>query len=172
MPTSIARLSCATLAVFAAFASPLPAGAADTFPSRPIHLIVPFAPGGGNDFIARFVAQHIAEGLGQPVIVENKPGAGGMLGTELVVNAPPDGYTLLLVSLSYVVNPSLYKLTFDPLADITPVIQISQGPLVIVANPKLPVKNVADLIALAKAKPGTLNYASSGSGSIIHLASA
>ena len=146
------------------------ARADDAWPSRPITLIVPFAPGGGNDFIARFIAERLGHALGQPVVVDNKPGAGGMIGVRAAVAAKADGYTLLLISNSYTVNPSLYKLGFDPAADITPIVQIAQGPFVVVANPGLPAKSLADVIALAKAKPGEINYASSGQGSIPHLA--
>jgi len=142
----------------------------NAYPTRAITLIVPFAPGGGNDFIARFIAERLGTALGQPVVVENKPGAGGKLGVQIGVVAKPDGYTLTLISNSYTVNPSLYKLQFDPVGDITPIVQIAQGPFIVVANPGLPVKTVADVVALAKAKPGEINYASSGQGSIPHLA--
>ena len=143
---------------------------AQSYPSKPIRFVVPFAPGGGSDFIARFMAQKMSAGLGQQVVVENKPGAGGMLGIEQGVKSPPDGYTLTLIASSYTVNPSVYKFTFDPVSDITPIIQLSQGPLLIVVKPSLPVKTTKDLIALAKSKPGQLNFASSGQGSVIHLA--
>jgi tripartite-type tricarboxylate transporter receptor subunit TctC len=142
----------------------------NAYPTRSITLIVPFAPGGGNDFIARFIAERLGSALGEPVVVENKPGAGGMLGVQMGVAAKPDGYTLTLISNSFTVNPSLYKLPFDPLGDITPIVQIAQGPFVVVANPALQAKTIADVIALAKAKPGEINYASSGQGSIPHLA--
>jgi tripartite-type tricarboxylate transporter receptor subunit TctC len=142
----------------------------NAYPTHPITLIVPFAPGGGNDFIARFIAERLGSALGQPVVVENRPGAGGMLGVRIGVSAKPDGYTLTLISNSYTVNPSLYKLPFDPVGDITPIVQIAQGPFIVVANPSLPAKTVADVVALAKAKPGEINYASSGQGSIPHLA--
>lgn len=142
----------------------------NAYPTRAITLIVPFAPGGGNDFIARFIAERLGSALGQAVVVENKPGAGGKLGVQLGVAAKPDGYTLTLISNSYTVNPSLYKLPFNPIADITPIVQIAQGPFVVVANPALPAKTIADVIALAKAKPGAINYASSGQGSIPQLA--
>ena len=158
---------CAALALCGAATVSAQDGA---YPTRPITLIVPFAPGGGNDFIARFIAERLGSALGQPVVVENKPGAGGMLGVQLGVAAKPDGYTLTLISNSYTVNPSLYKLPFDPLVDITPIVQIAQGPFVVVANPALPAKSIAELITLAKAKPGEINYASSGQGSIPHLA--
>src|SRR4051812_17938117 len=134
------------------FAFSLAAGA-QQYPSKPVRIIVPFAPGGGSDFIARFIAQRLTDGLGSQVIVENKPGAGGMLGIEQGVKAPPDGYTLTLIASSYTVNPSIYKFSFDPVADITPVIQLSQGPLVVVVRPSLPAKSLKEFIALAKAKP-------------------
>ena len=147
-----------------------PLARAEDYPSKPVRIVVPFAPGGGSDFIARFMAQKLSAGLGQQVIVENKPGAGGMLGIEQGVKSPPDGYTLTLIASSYTVNPSIYKFTFDPVNDITPIIQLSQGPLLIVVRPALPVKTTKDLIALAKSKPGQVNFASSGQGSVIHMA--
>jgi tripartite-type tricarboxylate transporter receptor subunit TctC len=146
-----------------------PAGA-QKYPAKPVRIIVPFAPGGGSDFIARFTAQRLTDGLGTQVIVENKPGAGGMLGIEAGVKSPPDGYTLTLIASSYTVNPSIYKFSFDPVSDIAPIIQLSQGPLVVVVGPSLPAKSLQELIALAKAKPGQVNFASSGQGSVIHMA--
>jgi tripartite-type tricarboxylate transporter receptor subunit TctC len=143
---------------------------AQNYPTKSIRIIAPFAPGGGTDFIARVAAQKMTEALGQQVIVDNRPGAGGSLGAELGTKAPPDGYTYTLIAGSYAVNPSLYKLHFDPVADITPVIQLSQGPFLIVCHPALPIKNIKELIALAKSKPNGLIYASSGQGSIVHLA--
>jgi tripartite-type tricarboxylate transporter receptor subunit TctC len=147
-----------------------PAVYAQQYPTKPVRIVVPFAPGGGSDFIARFMAQRLTAALGQQVIVENKPGAGGILGIEAGIKSPPDGYTLTLIASSYTVNPSVYKINFDPVNDITPIIQISQGPLLIVVKPSLPVKTTKDLVALAKSKPGQLNFASSGQGSVIHLA--
>jgi tripartite-type tricarboxylate transporter receptor subunit TctC len=143
---------------------------AQQYPAKPVKIVVPFAPGGGSDFIARFMAQRLTTSLGQQVIVENKPGAGGMLGIDAGVKSPPDGYTLTLIASSYTVNPSIYKFSFDPVADITPIIQMSQGPLLVVVRPSLPVKSIKDLIEMAKAKPGQLNFASSGQGSVIHMA--
>ena len=147
-----------------------PLAQAQKYPDKPIRFIVPFAPGGGSDFIARFMAQKMSAGLGTQVIVENKPGAGGMLGIEQGVKSPADGYTLTLIASSYTVNPSIYKFTFDPVSDITPIIQLSQGPLLVVVRTSLPVKTTKDLIALAKSKPGQINFASSGQGSVIHMA--
>lgn len=144
--------------------------AAQSYPVRPVKIIVAFAPGGGNDLIARFMAPRLTAALGQQFIVENRPGAGGTVGFEAGVKSPADGYTLTLISSSYTINPSLYKIKFDPVADITPIIQISQGPLLVVAHPSLPVKNIAELIALAKAKPGQINFASPGAGTTTHLA--
>jgi len=143
---------------------------AQQYPAKPVHIIVPFAPGGGSDFIGRFMAQRLTEGTGKQFLVENKPGAGGVLGIEQGIKAAPDGYTLTLIASSYTVNPSVYKIHFDPVADITPIIQMSQGPLVVVVRPSLPVNSTKDLIALAKSKPGQVNFASSGQGSVIHLA--
>jgi tripartite-type tricarboxylate transporter receptor subunit TctC len=158
-------------ALVAAVALAVAGGAcAQNYPTKSIRIIAPFAPGGGTDFIARVAAQKMTEALGQQVIVDNRPGAGGSLGAELGTKAPPDGYTYTLIAGSYAVNPSLYKLHFDPVSDITPVIQLSQGPFLIVCHPALPIKNIKELIALAKTKPNGLIYASSGQGSIVHLA--
>jgi hypothetical protein len=142
---------------------------AQQYPVKPIRFVAPFAPGGGTDFIARVAAQKLTEAVKQQVIVENRPGAGGTLGAELGARAAPDGYTFTVIAGSYAVNPSIYKLAFDPVNDITPVIQFSQGPLLIVVHPALPIKSMKDLIALARSKPGGLSYASSGQGSIVHL---
>ena len=144
--------------------------AAQQYPTKPVRIIAPFAPGGGTDFIARIAAQKLTEAAGQQFIVDNRPGAGGSLGAELGARAQPDGYTLTLIAGSYAVNPAIYKLAFDPVNDITPVIQMSQGPLLIAAHPTLPAKTAKDVIAIGKAKPGHLLYATSGQGSIVHLA--
>jgi tripartite-type tricarboxylate transporter receptor subunit TctC len=146
------------------------AAVAQTYPTKPVRIIAPFAPGGGTDFIARVAAQKLTEAFGQQFIVDNRPGAGGSIGAEQGAKAPPDGYTLTLVAGSYSVNPSMFKLAFDPVNDITPLVQLSQGPLLIVSHPTLPAKTAKDVIALGKAKPGNLLYASSGQGSIVHLA--
>ena len=158
-------------AIFAVLA--LAAGLAQSqqYPTKPVRIIAPFAPGGGTDFIARLIAQKLTERLGHQVIVENKPGAGGNLGAEFAVKSAPDGYTLLLVAGSYTVNPSLYKLSFDPVNDITPVVQLSQGPFVVAVHPSVPANSLKELIELARRQPDKLSYASAGSGSITHLAS-
>jgi tripartite-type tricarboxylate transporter receptor subunit TctC len=147
-----------------------PAASAQDYPRKPVHVIVPFAPGGGSDFIARFMAQKLSESLGKPFVVENKPGAGGNLGIEQGVRAAADGYTLMLIASSYTVNPAIYKLNFDPVSDITAIIKFSQGPLLVLVNPSLGVNTLQDLIALAKKEPGDLMFASSGQGSILHAA--
>ncbi len=147
-----------------------PYASAQNYPTKAVRIIAPFAPGGGTDFIARVAATKLTEAMGQPVIVDNRPGAGGTLGAEIGAKSPADGYTLTLIAGSYSVNPSLFKINFDPVNDITPIVQLSQGPFLVVVHPALPVKNIKELIALCKQKPGGLIYASSGAGSIIHLA--
>ena len=142
-----------------------------TYPAKPVRIVAPFAPGGGTDFIARLIAQKLTERLGQQVIVENKPGAGGNLGAEFAVKSAPDGYTLLLIAGSYTVNPSIYKLSFDPVNDISPIVQLSQGPFVVAVHPSVPAKTLKELIEYARREPDKLSYASAGSGSITHLAS-
>jgi tripartite-type tricarboxylate transporter receptor subunit TctC len=166
-PTNQWRAAAALVAL--SIAAPV---CAQQYPAKPMRIVAPFAPGGGTDFIARIAAQKMTEAMGQQVIVDNRPGAGGSLGAELGARAQPDGYTYTLIAGSYAVNPSIYKIAFDPVNDITPVIQLSQGPLLIVAHPSLPAKTAKDVIALGRQKPGTLLYASSGQGSIVHLATA
>jgi len=141
------------------------------FPSRPIHLVVSFTPGGGADFTARTVAQKMGDILGQLVVVENKPGANGLVGCEAVAKAAPDGYTLLETDRGALgVNPSLYKkLPYDPLTDFEYVGVVTTAPYVLVSNPRLAAKTLAELAALAKAKPGALNYGSYGIGSMAQL---
>jgi tripartite-type tricarboxylate transporter receptor subunit TctC len=143
---------------------------AQPYPAKPVRIIVPFVPGGGVDFMARLIAQKLPEPLGQQVVVENRGGAGGVLGVEAGVRSPPDGYTFIMISSSYPVSPSVYKLSFDPVADISPVILIATGPYIVVVHPSLPVKTVRELIALAKARPGQINFATSGTGGGVHLA--
>ena len=143
--------------------------AAQSYPSRPIRIVVAAAPGGGTDFVTRLMGHKLTEALGQQVIVENRPGAGSTLGYEFGVRAAPDGYTLTMISPSYSINPSLYALKFDPLHDYTPIMPVARGPYVLVVHPSLPVTTVAALIALARAKPGQIVYGSSGQGAIVHL---
>jgi tripartite-type tricarboxylate transporter receptor subunit TctC len=162
------RLSSALIAALLALAAPF--ASAQGYPNKPVKLIVPFAPGGGSDFIARLVAQKLGERLGQPVVIENKPGAGGNVGAELAVKSPPDGYTLLLCPASYTVNANLYKLTFDPINDITPIVQLSRGPYLVAVHPSVPANSLGELAAIAKADPNKLSYASSGNGGHVHVA--
>jgi tripartite-type tricarboxylate transporter receptor subunit TctC len=144
---------------------------AETYPSRPVHLFVGFPPGGPTDIIARLIGQSLSERLGQPFIIENKPGAGGNIGTELVVRAPPDGYTLLLVGTSNAINATLYdKLNFNFIHDIVPLSGIAREPCVMEVNPSVPAKTVPEFIAFAKANPGKINMASGGIGTTIHVA--
>ena len=143
---------------------------ADTYPSRPVHLIVFYAAGGGNDIIARLLGQFLSQRLGQSFVIENRPGGGGNLGTEYVVRAAPDGYTLLLTSTANTVNASLYNnLDFNFVRDIAPVASISYEPNIMVVNPSVPTKTVPEFIAYAKANPGKINYASAGIGSSQHM---
>jgi tripartite-type tricarboxylate transporter receptor subunit TctC len=147
------------------------AHAQGAYPQKPIRLVAPFAAGGGTDILARLVGQKASEMLGQQIIVDNRGGAGGTIGTEIAAKAPPDGYTLILVSASHAINPGLYpKLSYDSVNDFAPITQIATSPGILVVNPSLPVKSVKDLIALARAKPGQINYASAGSGTPPHLA--
>ncbi len=143
---------------------------AQTYPSKTVRIIVPFTPGGGTDFIARLIGARLSATWGQQFVVENRVGAGSTLGSEFVLKSPPDGYTLLLTSGSYTASPSLYKLRYDPIRDMTPIIQPDDGPFVLALHPSLPVRSVAQLVALAKKQPGQINYATSGQGSISHLA--
>ena len=158
-----------TLVAAAVIGATAPASA-QQYPVKPVRIIAPFAPGGGTDFIARLMAQKLTESMKQQFIVENRPGAGATIGTEAGVKAAPDGYTLTMIAASYTVNPSLYKLNFDPLGDVQPIIQIAKGPFLVSVHPSMPVKTVKDLIAAAKSKPGDINYATSGQGSIVHMA--
>jgi len=157
------------LAALALLAAAPVARAADAWPSRPIHFVIPFPPGGSNDVVGRVFAAAIGERLGQTLVVENRGGAGGVVGTELVAKAAPDGYTLLVISLAHAVNPWLYKLKYDPIKSFVPIGIMGSGTNVLVVNPTLPVHSVRELVALAKAKPGELNYASAGIGSFQHL---
>ena len=145
-------------------------GWAQAYPSRPVRLIVPFAPGGASDITARLIGQWLSERLGQPIIVENRPGGGGNIGTEAVVRAPADGYTLLLCGTPNATNAALYdKLNFNFIRDIAPVAGITRVPNVTVVNPSVPAKTVPEFIAYAKANPGKVNMASAGVGSPQHV---
>jgi tripartite-type tricarboxylate transporter receptor subunit TctC len=142
---------------------------AQTYPVKPIRLIVASSAGGGIDLLARVMAPRLSELIGQPVLVDNRPGAGGTIGYEYGIRAAPDGYTLTIISSTYTVNPSFYTLKFDPVADCTPISQLVKFPHVVVAHPSLPARGIRDLIALAKANPGGITFGSSGQGAIVHL---
>ena len=166
MPNLLSRFTNAAAMLLALMSL---AAAADDYPSRPVKLIIPFPAGGSNDVVGRVVAKYLGDKLGQTVYVDNRGGAGGTIGTEALANAPPDGYTLGIISIAHAVNPALYKLNYDPIKSFAPIAIFATGPNVLVVNPELPIKSVNELLALAKAKPGELNYASAGVGSFQHL---
>lgn len=144
--------------------------AAESYPTRPIRLIVPFPPGGSNDIIGRLLAQQVGERVGQTVVVDNRPGAGSTLGIDIASKSAPDGYTMVIISAAYSFGPTLYKkLPYDPVKSFVPVAKIGDGPNVFTVNPNVPAKTIKELVALAKSKPGTLNFASAGIGSAQHL---
>jgi tripartite-type tricarboxylate transporter receptor subunit TctC len=154
-----------------AVATSVLAARADEYPARPIHLIVPFPPGAGSDTVARLVAQAMANSLPQPIVVENKSGAGGVLANRFVATSPPDGYTLLLMTGAYPAQAAMLKqLPFDPLKDVASISTIIEYPFVAIVRADSPIATISDLIAAAKAKPGALNYATTGAGSVHHLA--
>ena len=162
LATRILLLAAACLLAAPAFAQ--------SWPARPVRIIVPFPPGGGVDFVARLLAQGLSEQLGSGFVVDNRPGAAGMLGSEAAARAAPDGYTLLITPPEVAIDPSIRaKLPYDPLKDFVTISQLTSGQFMLAASPSVPVKTVPELIALAKAKPGQLNYGHSGTGSINHL---
>jgi tripartite-type tricarboxylate transporter receptor subunit TctC len=162
--TALSMLVCALLMLGAH------AAFAQTYPNKPIRLIVGFAPGGPNDIIARIVSQKLAESVGVPVPVDNRPGADSMIGTQLAARAAPDGYTLAMISASAAIHPSIYtNIPYDVVKDFSHVTVLASGAFVVVVNPALPVKSIKELIAVAKARPGQLNFASSGAGGTLHL---
>lgn len=147
------------------------AAMAQNYPAKTVRMVVGYPPGGPTDLIARIVSQKLSESWGQQVIVDNRPGASGMIGAELTVRAAPDGYTLLMVPVTYAVTPSLYpKMTYDAARDLAPVAQVAAAPFILVVHPTLPVKTVKDLITLARSRPAQLNYASASTGGMPHLA--
>ncbi|HSQ04670.1 MAG TPA: tripartite tricarboxylate transporter substrate binding protein, partial [Burkholderiales bacterium] len=141
------------------------------YPTKPVRLIVPFAPGGGTDIVARVIAQKMSEALKQSVVVDNRAGGGGTIGVETAVRSAPDGYTLIMVSGSYGANAAIYKLPYDPVNDITPIALVGESGFLLSVHPSVPVKSVKELIAYDKTNPGKLNYGSTGTGGITHLAS-
>jgi tripartite-type tricarboxylate transporter receptor subunit TctC len=162
----IAAVALVTLAFLGAATA-----SAQTYPAKTIRIVVPFAPGGPNDILARLIAPRLTDAWGQPVIVDNRPGGGTVIGTDLVAKAPPDGYTLLVVSTTTATNPSLVrKLPYDTLRDLQPVILLAASPNVLVVHPSLPAKSVSDLVKIAKARPGQVAFGSGGNGTSTHLA--
>ena len=143
---------------------------AAAYPDKPVRMVVPFPPGGGTDVVARAIALKLTEQWGQSVVVDNRPGAASMVGTEMLARAVPDGYTLGFVSMSHTINPSIYKkLPFDPIADFSPVVLAATAPNVLVVSPGVGAKSVAELVQIAKSRPGKLNFPSSGNGGVSHL---
>ncbi len=166
--------ACALCVCHHAIAQEAVSDAIRNFPAKTIRIIVPFTPGGGNDIMGRYIAAKMTERSahqsGRQTIVENRPGADGIIGADIVAKSPPDGYTLLIVSVSYAMNAALHKLPYDPVKSFAPISQIGQGPSVIAVTPSLPVNSIRQLVALAKARPGQLHYASSGIGGVNHFA--
>ena len=158
------------LLAFSMLFSLSPAFAADLpYPNKPVRLIIPFPPSGSNDIVGRLIAAKLTERLGKSVVVDNRGGAGGVLGTEMVANAKPDGYTLLIISAAYAFNPALYKLPFDPVKSFTPIAKLGSGPNSLTVHPSVPAHSVKELIALAKQKPGQLICGCAGVGSFQHM---
>ncbi|MGN8554382.1 UNVERIFIED_CONTAM: tripartite tricarboxylate transporter substrate-binding protein, partial [Microbacterium sp. SLM126] len=160
--------TCRKLLVAVAACAPLLAAAA--YPDRPIRMIVPYSAGGGADNTARVIAQRMSASMGQQVVIDNRPGAAGVIGEEAVAKATPDGYTVLYDASAFAVNPSLRKMSFDPLKDLVPISLVATAANILVVPPNAPYKTVKDFIAYAKANPGKLTFASAGSGSGSHLA--
>ena len=169
---SIAGVAALLLSAAARAQPGAPVGGAQAWPAKTVRIIVASAAGGGSDFIARLLAQRLTDALGQQVIVENRAGAGSTLGVEAGIRSAPDGYTLNIITPSYTANASLYPLKFDAVNDYTPVSPVARGPLVAAIHPSVPAKNLRDLIALAKARPGQIVYGSAGQGTIVHLSNA
>ena len=160
----ILLIACAVLAP--AFAQP-----AGVYPQRPIRVVVPYAPGGGSDILARFLAPRMASELGQQIVVDNRPGGSAMIGTQIMARAAPDGYTLGVIDSAFMINPALYKkMPYDALKDFAPITLFASSPLMLVVNPSVPATTTQELIALAKSRPGKLAFGSAGNGTAIHLA--
>ena len=158
------------IAAIGLFIAVSPAQAQQTYPTKPIRLIVPFAPGGGTDITARMLAQKLTESFKQTVIVDNRAGGGGIIGIESAVRAQPDGYTMILVTTGYTTNAALNKLAYDPVNDVAPIGMVGETGFVVTVHPSLPTKSVKELIAYDKASPGKINYGSAGTGGITHIA--
>lgn len=158
-----------TLAALTAATSAYSQRADTAYPTKPIRVVDTFAPGGGSDMVIRLIGPKLTEAWGQQIVVDNRGGAGGTIGAEAVIRANPDGHTLMIATGSYAVNPSVYKLPYHAVNDVTSIIQLTSGPFVVSVHPTVPAKNIKELVALAKAKPGALNFASTGTGGITHL---
>jgi len=158
-----------TSILLAASALLMPVAMAQNYPTKPIRLVAPFAPGGGTSILAHLITEPVSQSFGQPVVVDNRPGAGGALGAEIVVRAEPDGHTIIVVSSSYCATSAYRILPYDPVKDITPIVLIGTTGLLMTITPSLPVKTVKEFIALARERPGKINYASVGIGSVNHL---
>jgi tripartite-type tricarboxylate transporter receptor subunit TctC len=173
-PLNLCPIRHLAAALCTALACALPAGAAVAaeYPDKPVHLIVPFPPGGGADNLARLIMPRVAKALGQPIVIENKPGAGGNLGAELAARAPADGYTLFYgTNGTHAINQHLYReMRFDPVKDFTPVSRMTEIAAMLIVNPALPIHSVAELIQYARANPDKMNFASAGNGTTSHLA--
>lgn len=166
MKSAVAKVLSTGVLMCAAFS----AAASDNFPSRPIKWVVPFTPGGAMDSMARTIGERLSQNMGQPVIIENRPGAGGTIGSSQVAKSDPDGHTMMIVSIGHAVNPALYpKLSYDPVKSFEPVSLVAIVPNVLVVGPGVKASNVSELIAAAKAQPGKMTYASAGNGTTIHL---
>lgn len=158
------------VAILALLLGPAAAQGEDAYPSKPVRLILPFPPGGGTDILGRLVAERLSARLGQPVVTDNRGGAGGNLGAEAAARAAPDGYTLLLAATTLAISPSLYaKLSYDPLKDLAPISLVATVPNVMITHPSVPARTLQEFISLAKAKPGEMNFGSGGSGTSNHL---
>lgn len=166
------RIAAASILAILAALSGAPALAADAYPQKTVRLLIPFAPGGGTDVLARAVSDKLTQALGATVVVDNRPGAAGTLGTALVAQAAPDGYTFLFTSASFTFNPNFYKTSYDPVKDLKPVTMFGSSPNLLIVHPTLPVKSVKELLALARKRPGDILAGHAGRGSNIHLTTA
>lgn len=170
MTKMIRRIGRATLVLMMLAGAGAQAQSGDTYPNKPIRFILPFPPGGGTDILGRIIAERLTQNMGQPVVMENRGGAGGNVGAEAAARSAPDGYTLVLVAPSLAISPSLYaKLNYDPVKDLAPISLVGTVPNVLITHPSVPAQNLAEFIALAKTKPGGMNFGSGGSGTSNHL---
>jgi tripartite-type tricarboxylate transporter receptor subunit TctC len=166
----VLRFTAAAMLLALAAAAPAAQAQSGKWPDKPVRMIVPLAPGGGTDIVARLFAARLTAEFGQQFIVDNRSGAGGTIGAEIAARANPDGYTVITVPASYAANAALYKLAYDPVKGIAPIAMMATGPLILIVHPTVPAANLKEFIALARARPGTLNFGSSGNGSFSHLA--